>query len=263
MPAWLALEPVVLISRPISWATNPSFLPQAGGLGGHGLAEVVDVFLQAHLLLGDVEFLEVVDEFLLEAVVVDLFDGGVGHVLLDALLGGVDAFALEGGNLAQLLLDEVDVLVEVHLEDAAFVGAELVAEVDGALEGGGGLLPLLVADFVGAGAVPDIAHGSHGVEDGGMGHVEVVGHVGQGVVAGHEEVAVEAGVVDGGVLLAEDAFHFAALQDAEHGADVQLMGAVGSGDLDDEVELLAVEGFDFYVQFFVAEGGLHLGIAGH
>ena len=28
--AWLALEPVVLISRPISWAINPSFLPCPG-----------------------------------------------------------------------------------------------------------------------------------------------------------------------------------------------------------------------------------------
>ena len=65
----------------------------AGGLGGHGLAEVVDVFLQAHFLLGDVEFLEVVDEFLLEAVGVD-FDVGVGEVAFDALFGGVDAFAL-------------------------------------------------------------------------------------------------------------------------------------------------------------------------
>ena len=27
MPAWLALEPVVLISRPISWMMKPSFLP--------------------------------------------------------------------------------------------------------------------------------------------------------------------------------------------------------------------------------------------
>ena len=183
------------------------------------------------------------------------------------LFGGVDAFALEGGDLAQLVLDEVDVLVEVHLEDAALVGAELVAEVDGALEVGGGLLPLLVADFVAGGGVPDVAHGGHGGEERGAVHevdgMEVVGHVDEGVVAADEEVSVEAGVGGGAVFLGEDALHFAALQDAEHGADVELVGAVGGGDLDDEVELLAVEGFDFYVQFFVAEGGLHLGVAGH
>mgnify|MGYP003298702690 CR=1 FL=1 len=85
----------------------------AGGLVGHGLAEVVDVFLQAHFLFGDVEFFQIVDEFLFESVGVHL-DGGFGEVAFDALLGGVYAFAFEGGDLVQLGFDEVYMLVEVH-----------------------------------------------------------------------------------------------------------------------------------------------------
>ena len=50
-------------------------------------------------------------------------------------------------------------LVEVLLQHVAFMGAELVAEVDGALEVGTDDAPFVVGNLAVGGTVPDVRHG--------------------------------------------------------------------------------------------------------
>ena len=106
-----------------------------GALFGHGLTEIVDVLLEADFLFGDVELLEVVDEFLLEAVGVGLLDGGLGKVFADAFFGRLDALGLVGRNLVEFLFDEVDMLRDVAAQDFALFLAEAVDLCDGLFDG--------------------------------------------------------------------------------------------------------------------------------
>ena len=126
-------------------------------LVGHRGAEVVDVFLQAHLLLGDIELLEVVNQLLLEAVLVYILHGGIGHVAAYTLLGGLYALGLVGRYLAQHLLDEVHMAMEVTLQDIALVGTEAVHIVDGTLDVATQHLPVAIAQLGIGSGVPYVA----------------------------------------------------------------------------------------------------------
>ena len=112
----------------------------------HHVAEVVDVFLQTDFLLGDVEFLQIVDEFLLKAVLVDLLYCCVAKHRAHTLFGCGDAFGLVLGYFVKILLYQVYVFGKVGLEDFAFVQACAVEVADGIAHFGGKAVPFLFAE---------------------------------------------------------------------------------------------------------------------
>ena len=67
----------------------------------HGLAEIFQMVAEALLLLADVEFLDVVDEFLLEAILVVFHLGNLLQTVDDALADFLHARLLVGFNLLQ------------------------------------------------------------------------------------------------------------------------------------------------------------------
>ena len=150
------------------------------------------MLLQTNLFLGDVEFFQVVDQFLLKAVAVHILDRGLGHEPFDALLGGLDALAFQGGYLVHLGLDEVHMLVEILFEHSPFVAAELVGDGDGLAEVGQGLLPLLVAHFVVAcRTVPKVGHRDEAVQKVLVAGTRCQGDASQGIEAFGEQFLVK------------------------------------------------------------------------
>ena len=100
---------------------------------------------QAHLLLGDVEFLEVEDHLLLETVAVDV-DLQLCEVIQDACADGLCAGLLEGDDLLFVLLDQVDAAQQVGNQDGPLLCAEGVEVCGGGLRGGEERGVLLVGD---------------------------------------------------------------------------------------------------------------------
>ena len=131
----------------------------------HGVAEVVDVFGKAYFFLGDVEFFEVVDEFLLEPVGVDFLDGRFAEVAVDAFFGGVDAFGLVLWDAVEFLFYQVDVLDKVFLQYVAFLLAEAVDVGHGVGNGAGNGLPFAVGEVGVLGGLPYVGYAQDGVEE--------------------------------------------------------------------------------------------------
>ncbi len=89
---------------------------------------------EAHLLLGDVEFLDVEDHLLLQPVGIDI-DLQLGHSVEDAGADCLGAGLLEGHDLLLVVLDQVDAAQQVGDQRGALLLAEGVEAGAGRLDG--------------------------------------------------------------------------------------------------------------------------------
>lgn len=105
---------------------------------------------QAHLLLGDVEFLEVEDHLLLEAVAVHL-DREFREVVQNPCADRLGAGLLEGLDLPLVVFDQIDAAQQVGDEDLTLLPAEFVEAVAGLLNGREQSGMLLFRDVFGLG----------------------------------------------------------------------------------------------------------------
>ena len=210
--AWFDFEPVVLISRPISWAMKPSFLP-CPWLVGHGLAEVLQVVGQTLLLLADVQLLDVVDELLLQTVLVVLHAGNLLQPVDDALANLLHAALLVGLDAGQQLLDVVNLLLKLLFKGGTLLLAEVHQCLDGLFHSLAGSGPLVVAQHLLLRLRQHVGHAQQRVHRvGRQGDARLLGDGHHLAVVVLDECAVDGGGVDRGVFLYPEAeVHLAAL----------------------------------------------------
>ena len=223
------------------------------------------MFLQADFLLGDVEFFQVVDELLLEAVLIHLLDCCIGQHCAHTLLGGVDALGLVLRYLSQIVLYQVKVLDEVLFQYVPFEEARILKVADGFPDGICQAIPFLVAQCRIVVGGPDVGLLQHYAEQ----HLlvgsaaQVVGESHQLVVALACQLVVDVRCRRGAVLFADDKVHFASLQAVQHRAYFEFVLAEVGRQFDVGIELLAVEGLYLDGVFRFVQVVLPLGKASH
>ena len=90
----------------------------------HGLAEILQVVGKALLLLADVELLDVVDEFLLQAVLVVIHIRNLLQTVNDVLSDLLHASLLVWLDAGKESLDVIHLLSKFLLESGSFLLAE-------------------------------------------------------------------------------------------------------------------------------------------
>ena len=169
---------------------------------------------QAHFLLGDVEFFEIIDKLLLEAVLVVLSRSGqLGKVFRDALLDDFVAVLLVRLHLFQKVEDQVDAMQQVFLQGLTFLDAEAIDQFQGLVEG--------LTHFAHKGIV--VAR-HRNVED--AGHTEEQ----SGHVVTRRNMQILRNLLD----LVEISFHDVLV-------DMVGLGQIGIGDCDHHVDLAALQ----------------------
>ena len=117
---------------------------------------------QALLLLADVEFLDVVDQFLLQPVLVVVDIGNLFQFLHDGLSDLGHAALLEGLQLVQQTFDVVDFLGEFLFQSGTFLTAEGVELVESVEQGLTGHSPLLVGELLNFGLQGHVGQAQEG-----------------------------------------------------------------------------------------------------
>ena len=221
--------------------------------------------LQAHLLLGDVELLEVVNHLLLQAVAVHL-DAQLREVVENPRADGLRTGLLEGDDILAVALDEVDAAQQVGNQHGTLLHAEGVEPLDGVGRGGHQRGALLLRHALGL----DRYHVGHAHEHGQHGVVVGVdAREGERVVelaqVFAEDFAVDVG--RGLHLLALDAHEevdLAALEPLrDQIAQFGLRLAVERRQFDVQIELLGVERAELDRDFLGSERGFALAEARH
>ena len=124
----------------------------------HRLAEVSQVIGKTLLLLTDVEFLDIVDEFLLKSVLVILHVGYLLESIDNACAYFFNTCLLEWLDAEQKLLYIVNLFAEFLLESSALLGAECNKLVYGFVDGCICHLPLFGSERFGLCLRHDVGH---------------------------------------------------------------------------------------------------------
>ena len=230
------------------------------------LVEVVAMLAQTHFLLGNVQFLKVINQFLLEAVLVVLARSGqFGEVLRDALLDDLVATLLERFDLSQQIENQFNAVQQVFLQSLSFLNTEAVDDVEGLVEG----LPYLGDESLIIILNRDVENARHLEQHG--------GHVGSRrnvelnrdgldlfLVGLHNVLVDVVGLGQIGVGDGDNRIDFAALQLGTNPvAEVQLGGTQFVGQFDLQVQLFAVQRLDFDGDFLCIKSLLGYTIASH
>ena len=261
MPAWLAFEPVVLISRPISWMMNPSFLP------GDRVHEILAVLAETDLLLVDVVFLEIEDEFLFEA-------GGIRLGL--QLVEGFHQFGLDGFNpfsfkRFHLVIQGADrryARGDVAIERGAFPDAVIARGRNGRVDRVLHRRPVLFRDGIGLFRIDDVREAEDGREQFGPGN-GIDGNFRRNRF-GLTQIGLGQGRIDGlgrrrGIRFeGQEEVDGPALQPcSEFLPHEDVLVFRKEGGLDVDVGALAVQGPDLHREFAGGDAGFGLPVAGH
>ena len=220
---------------------------------------------EAHLLLGDVEFLEVEDHLLLQPVAVHV-DGQFREVVQNAGLDGLGAGFLEGHDLLPVLFDQLHAAQQVGDQDGAFLRPEGVELRGGGLHGCDQPGVLLLGDGFGLGR-HDVRKAHDHRQDGVVAGVDArerkrVVHLAE-VFAEH--LAVDARrCLDGLRLDRDEDVDLAPLDRAgDQVADFVFRLPVDCREPQREVQLLGVQRAYLDRDFLISECGLAFAEAGH
>ena len=106
----------------------------AGAFLVYALLEVVAMLAQANLFFSDIEFFEIENQFLLEAVFVILAACELLQVLDKAAFNHLVAVFLERLHLAQISENQFDAFQKVFLKYSTFLGSEIISDFKGFLQ---------------------------------------------------------------------------------------------------------------------------------
>ena len=219
------------------------------------------------LLFADVKFLNVVNEFLLQAVLVVVHAFEFAQSVFQALANACHAALFVRFNLAQQAAYALNAGRKLDAQCCPLLGSELSEMRQRLGYSGAGCLPLLVGEFFSFGTLRHF----------GQAHQ----HLPQ-VVAGHGQpraladglhllhitlhgVGIQrAGSLAARALRPEREVHFAAQQAVgNEAAYFNFFFPVERGDAGGKVKAFAVKRLDLYMNFLVAKGYVGFSVAGH
>ena len=235
-------------------------------LFGHGLAEVFQMVGQPLFLLADVEFFDIIDEFLLQPVLVVVHFRNLFQPLHDVGPNLLHPRFLVRFDAGQQRSDVVYLLGELPLQSLPLLTAESHKRVDGLPDGPESSLPLSVGELFHLGLGRHVGHTEQCVKPvRGLGDARLGGNVlDLAIVVFHKCHIHRCGIGRSVFFHPNGEIHFTTFQLLGYQlSDFHFLLPVERSDARGEIERLAVERLDFYVNLLFLVGHDSLAVTCH